>query len=436
MALQDAAVRRLSSGRVVALPAPAWTMPGLRFWLRCLGMIVGFVAGLAFMASHAEAGDATGVVLAASGEVSKTPSLPGSGRILRVGPGRYYRLPSQAAAAARDGDRIEIDAGVYSGDVAIWRANDLVIRGVGGRPELRAAGRSAQGKAIWVIKGANTTVENIAFTGARAPDRNGAGIRAEGAGLTVRHSLFRDNEDGILAGRNPNSDIVVEYSEFDHNGAGRGRTHNIYVGAVRSFTFRFNYSHHARIGHLFKSQARRNFILYNRLMDEKTGNSSYAIDLTRVSSAYIIGNLIQQGTETDNWALVNFATGGKNDGTNGLYIVNNTFVNDRHSGLFVNNRSTVPVVLLNNLFVGKGRILKGPGRTAGNVVTQRPRFVDRRGYDYRLRAGSPAIDAGVEPPTVAGFPLAPVWQYRHPAQGEKRPRRGALDAGAYEFTGP
>jgi len=394
------------------------------------------VAGLAFMAMRAEAGDATGVVLAASDEASKIPSLPNGGRILRVGPGRYYRLPSQAAAAARDGDRIEIDAGVYSGDVAIWRANDLVIRGVGGRPELRAAGRSAQGKAIWVIKGANTTVENIAFTGARVSDGNGAGIRAEGAGLTVRHALFRDNEDGILAGRNPNSDILVEYSEFDRNGGGRGQTHNIYVGAVRSFTFRFNYSHHARIGHQVKSRARRNFILYNRLMDEETGNSSYAIDLSTGGVAYIIGNLIQQGPETDNWALVSFAAEGTSAGPQELYVVNNTFVNERHSGLFVNNRSTVSAALLNNLFVGKGRMLKGPGRAAGNVVTRRPRFVDRRGYDYRLRPGSPAIDKGVEPPTVTDFPLAPVWQYRHPTGGEKRPRRGALDAGAYEFTGP
>ncbi len=429
MAVQDAAARRLSPETDGKAGAAALA----RLWLRCLALAAGLVAGLAFAPFPAQAGSAGG---GASAEAAKTPSLPGGGgRILRVGPGRYYRLPSQAAKAARDGDRIEIDAGIYSGDVAIWRANDLVIRGVGGRPELRAAGRYAEGKAIWVVKGANTTIENIAFTGARVPDRNGAGIRAEGAGLTVRHALFRDNENGILAGSNPDSDIVVEYSEFDSNGAGGGRTHNIYVGAIRSFTFRFNYSHHARIGHLVKSQAHRNLILYNRLMDEKTGTSSYAIDLSTGGIAYVIGNLIHQGTETDNWAMVSFAAEGMSAGPQALYVVNNTFVNDRHSGLFVSNRSTAPALVLNNLFVGKGRVLEGPGRTAGNVSTQRPRFRDRAGYDYRLRAGSPAIDAGVAPPGDTDFPLAPAWQYRHLAQAEKRPRRGALDAGAYEFAG-
>jgi hypothetical protein len=62
-------------------------------------------------------------------------------------------VPSAAAAVAGDGDIIEIDAGEYVGDVAFWTANNLTIRGVGGMAHLRAAGNSAGGKAIWVIKG-------------------------------------------------------------------------------------------------------------------------------------------------------------------------------------------------------------------------------------------------------------------------------------------
>ena len=40
--------------------------------------------------------------------------------VLHVGPTEPYKLPSQAAAAARDGDAIKIDAGTYAGDVARW----------------------------------------------------------------------------------------------------------------------------------------------------------------------------------------------------------------------------------------------------------------------------------------------------------------------------
>ncbi|MBM4258570.1 MAG: hypothetical protein FJ147_22060 [Deltaproteobacteria bacterium] len=45
-------------------------------------------------------------------------------RTLQVGSGKTYALPSQAAAAASDGDTIEIDAGVYSRDAATWKAHN------------------------------------------------------------------------------------------------------------------------------------------------------------------------------------------------------------------------------------------------------------------------------------------------------------------------
>lgn len=78
--------------------------------------------------------------------------------VLHVGPGEQFQVPSQAAAVAHDGDDVQIDAGLYVGDVAVWRANNLTIEGVGGFAHLDAAGQSAQGKAIWVIQGSNTTV--------------------------------------------------------------------------------------------------------------------------------------------------------------------------------------------------------------------------------------------------------------------------------------
>src|SRR5438105_1422032 len=84
------------------------------------------------------------------------PPLPqprASGKVLKVGANRELKVPSEAAKVAKDGDTIEIDAGEYLGDVALWPQSNLTIRGVGGRAVLRALGRSMQGKAIWVIDG-------------------------------------------------------------------------------------------------------------------------------------------------------------------------------------------------------------------------------------------------------------------------------------------
>src|SRR5262245_2472076 len=107
---------------------------------------------------------------------------------LRVGPQHELKTPSAASKLARDGDIVEIEPGLYAADTAVWFQNALTIRAVGGRAHLRADGAQAEGKAIWVIKGAGTTIEGIEFSGAKVPERNGAGIRLEGPGLTVRNS--------------------------------------------------------------------------------------------------------------------------------------------------------------------------------------------------------------------------------------------------------
>ena len=95
------------------------------------------------------------------------------GRLLSVGPGAEYALPSQAAAVARAGDVVQIAAGDYHGDVASWAADSLTICASGGRVRLFADGNSAEGKAIWVVGGARVTIDGIDFIGASVPDEIG-----------------------------------------------------------------------------------------------------------------------------------------------------------------------------------------------------------------------------------------------------------------------
>jgi hypothetical protein len=91
--------------------------------------------------------------------------------------------------------------------------------------------------------------------GAKVPDKNGAALRLEGTNFTLRNSFLHDNENGILSNANTSSNIVIEYTEFGHNGYGDGYSHNLYIGNVGSLTFRYNYSHDANVGHNLKSRA-------------------------------------------------------------------------------------------------------------------------------------------------------------------------------------
>lgn len=358
---------------------------------------------------------------------------------LTVGPGGTYAQPSQAAAAARDGDTISIAAGLYRGDVCAWTASNLTIRGVGGFAHLDAAGRHHGGKGIWVVRGANTTIEGIEFSGAAVADRNGAGVRLEGPGLIVRGCWFHDNEDGILAGDDPVSDILIERCEFGHNGNGDGYSHNLYVNHVRSLTFRGNWSHHAKVGHNLKSRALTNTIIANRIMDGVDGTGSYAVDIPNGGLTFLIGNCIQQGPATQNAGIICYGEEGGGNPVQHLYVINNTIVNDRRSGIFLSFAATTTVAQIeNNILLGPGTAFKGtPTSARCNLITAADPFIDRAGFDYHLRSGAAAIDAGCDPGLGDGQALLPVRQYVHPHADEARGLVGrAVDMGAYEWARP
>jgi len=364
-----------------------------------------------------------------------------------VGPARVDTLPSQVAGRVGNGDTVLIDPGTYA-DVCSWRANDLLLKGNGGIARLDAVGLGlAEAKAIWVIKGRNATVSGVEFLNASCPDQNGAGIRQEGTNLTVRYCSFHDNEDGILAGADSLSDILIEFSEFRYNGFGDGQSHNIYVGNVRTFTLQYCWSHLARVGHQVKSRARRNNILYNRIMDEDTGYASREIDLPNAGLSVVVGNLIQKGTQAENSNMMGFGLEGITAGHDTLlFCANNTMVNSRQpTGPFVALQPGTRVLLVNNICFGAGEIVRNGHHSGANnwlpsshsgadslqhsILGADPGLVNRLSYDYHLSGSSPCIDSGVAPDSG----LTPVYQYVHPCDREPRPEHGIMDIGAYEY---
>ncbi|MBA3550465.1 MAG: right-handed parallel beta-helix repeat-containing protein [Nannocystis sp.] len=355
---------------------------------------------------------------------------------LTVGPGKTYQTVKAAVAAAKAGDTIEVDAGEYVDDISSIKVNDLTIRGVGGRPHLKATVPPPNKKGIFVVEQGvgPVTVENLEFSGSRisANDgNNGAGIRAQGTDLRVKNCYIHDNQNGILAG---DGLMTIEGSEFAYNGEA-GYEHNVYIGTAPKFVFRGNYTHHAKSGHAVKSRALENYIEYNRIMEEADGNGSALIDLPQGGLTYIVGNLIHKGPKAENKYRVVFYKG--EGGTNPdlrLHVSHNTFVNDGAPAVvFIDALMSTEVVVNNNLFVGMGTMIKTAGdpmvTDAGNLQTEMGGLVDRAGYDYRLLPDAPGIDMGV----AIDVPLVPLSHYVHPAMLEPRPVVDAPDIGAYEF---
>ena len=359
-----------------------------------------------------------------------------SRRTLRVGPGLELKTPSAAARIARDGDNVEIQAGLYAGDVATWRANDLWIHAVGGKAVLEARGASAENVGTWVIRGNNVSIAGMKFSGARSPDQNGSGIRALGDNLWVSESEFYDNEDGILTAERPRSEVIIERSVFVGNGAGDGYSHNVYVGTVRRLVFRFNYSAATKIGHELKSRALENYILYNRLANEE-GDGSYVIDLPDGGVALILGNEIQKGPNSTNPHAVSLGEERPAGREHRFVFAFNTFYNNLYPATLIRDATRAGVTLIDNVMTGApaGIDARTPESTALKFVSPE-NLVDGRGGDYRLKPTATVIDSGEATASeVNGLSIVPEFEYRHPAGARRRHDVWRRDPGAHEFCG-
>ncbi len=262
---------------------------------------------------------------------------------ITVGPkGRdFTNFVDAVAAVAKKGNPkgcvIEADAGEYASwrkqneykdsslkNIIKIRADNLTIRGVGGRAHLAYKCRGPDTKRRWTIPpggpqhgsvmvqaARNLRLENVEVSGGcNATSGNGAGLWVEpaGVGTVVKNCYFHDNDNGILTSRIPGSRVVIMNSEFYMNGSPgpfqEGQNHNLYVGEVDELVFMFNFSHASYRGQLLKSRAGKNYVLYNKLIDEKKSN--YPIDLPYGGESYVIGNLVQKSKTACNSTFINY----------------------------------------------------------------------------------------------------------------------------------
>lgn len=337
--------------------------------------------------------------------------------VLQIGPRRAVKSLAAAARQARDGMLIEIDAGDYVGDAATWTQNDLTLRAVGGRARLVAAGAHAQGKGLFVTAGRRMRIEGLDFSGATVPDRNGAGIRLEAGSLTLVDCGFRDNENGLLTANSDDIELDIVDCDFGTILPREGKTHNLYVGAIKRLAVTGSYFHHGLHGHLLKSRAALNHILYNRLSDEIGGRASYELEFPNGGVAVVMGNLIMQSSTTENSHVISFGVEGATWAKQALYLVNNTLVDQLPTGgiwLRVAPREA-EVVLANNLLVGAPKLAaEGYWTRRANFSADWDEFVQAARDDYRLKPGSALRGKAQEAGEGGGLKLTPTREYRHP----------------------
>lgn len=356
-----------------------------------------------------------------------------------VGPGEKITTITEAARLAQDGEVIEIRPGDYHGQPAIWAKNEIIIRGAGKRPVMLADGKSAEGKAIWVVRGGKVTIQNIEFRGARVASLNGAGIRFEKGNLTIQSCAFFDNEMGILTANSPELSLEVIDSEFaDAPRDEKDPHHLLYVGAIDRFVLRGSRFQNGYYGHLVKSRARENHILYNMLVDGAGGRASYELEFPNGGLAYVIGNAIGQSAGTDNPSIVSYGAEGGRWPDNALVMAHNTLINDKHSGKFLNVFSDkigtdVEVWLLNNLMVGNGDLNKpAQGRFDGNRLVARGDLIEFGGVPLRLTNMSPLRGAVRPPGQARGVELMPSAEFRFPVGSRPMRPNSMLAPGAFQ----
>lgn len=187
-------------------------------------------------------------------------------------------------------------------------------------------GGTCEDKATLVLRGNGARIEGLIFQNLRVPDGNGAGIRLEIGPLEVVNSIFRNSQEGILTGNDPNADIVVRQSTFSGLGGcpESGCSHAIYAGEYRRLIVENCRFERGTGGHYVKSRAAGIKVTDSSFDDTQGHSSNYMIDLPGGATGTIAGNMFVQGPDKENYsAMIVVAAEGRVHSAAGLTITDN-----------------------------------------------------------------------------------------------------------------
>jgi hypothetical protein len=340
------------------------------------------------------------------------------------------------------------------------------------------------------------TIENLEFRSARPPYTftaangtsksyvaNAAALYVEkGEHIIIRNCTLRDSGNGLFIGSPaaaPSRDFLIEGNYILDNGnTGSAYEHNNYSAAL-GIVFQYNRFGPPRAGaggNNLKDRSAGLVVRYNwieggnRQLDlVDAEDSSVIVQDPSYRSTFVYGNILIETDGSGNRQVVHYGGDSGNTGIyrkGTLYMYNNTIVSTRtdrttlmrlstneETSDFRNNIVYVTaagntlslldatgILNLSHNWFKPGRVstfgtLSGTINDDGTSVTgTSPGFAGEAAQDYRLAAGSAAINAGASLPAAALPAHALAMQYRKHQGGEARPADATLDIGAFEYA--
>ena len=260
-------------------------------------------------------------------------ALPAASSLAQTG--AAYTIAQTGRQFTRLQDAVDAVGG-GSGTIRIsnGRHQDCAVQTMGQIAYVAAApgqaifdGVTCEGKAALVLRGTSASIAGLVFTNMRVPDFNGAGIRLEHGNLSVSQSWFRDSQQGILTGADPDGRITIDKSTFTRLGtcAGSGGcAHSIYIGDYGAASVTRSRFEAGRGGHYLKSRAAKIAVLGSSFDDSAGHQTNYMIDLPGGATGRIAGNWFVQGPSKENHsAFIALAAEGKANTSAGLVIEGN-----------------------------------------------------------------------------------------------------------------
>jgi hypothetical protein len=326
-----------------------------------------------------------------------------------------------------------------------------------------------RGRGCWQFSGAeNIQVSGIVITGCHNAGFNSAGVRyyETSKGIKLSNVVFRDNDNGLTGG-SQDSEITVEYCEFDRNGNLSASTsapsHNIYIYGG-TFALRYSYAHDPIQGQNFHIRAHDAVIEYNWFSRAKSYGGDLMTDddndgtTAATQNMTLRGNLIVQGSTQSNTSQIVavYNDAGAANLTLNVKLLYNTFVGTtggRAALVHLSNAdaTTMSAELDDNIIYGTSRptlvedtangkvtgqnnwLMTGADATGltGSVMGADPKFANAAQNDFTLAAGSTAIGAALT--SIVGLPDHEYYRVETVTR-QYRVRATAKDMGAFEST--
>lgn len=289
-----------------------------------------------------------------------------------------YPSIAAAVAAVSDGEVIEIADGQYENVSVTLAANNVTVRGVGGRPRLNANGKPGNGKGHFYVTGNDSTLENLELygenlhLGAENAWNQGA-IFLTGKNIKLRRLFVHDNGQGIFTAGKVGT-VDIRDCEFARNGEGGGHSHNLYINhQVAKLVMRGVWSHDGNGGHILKSRALESDIQDCRFTDPKGTSLSWFIDFPNAGNVTFADNVVQAGSKSSLLIAYGEEQSQINPGRT-VQISRNTFVNSGRGNFFQFSQGVTPVCN-GNIYFGPNAPINGENTIVDITATDRERIL-------------------------------------------------------------